>query len=222
MNDSNVSNVVNDSNVSNVVNDPNDPNVPNAPNDFDAVIAGAPAVNWMQLHAGRMAANRAANRSEAAVLPREKYALVHNAALAACDSHDGVKDGLIENPLSCRFDPRVLQCSGADAANCLTAVQVETARDLYLPVLDPRTGQQVMPGLVPGSELGWATAAGPRPVSTAFDAFRYIVFENANWDPATFNASTDIERALRTDRNDSLNSSSTDLKAFFDRVSAAK
>ena len=54
-------------------------------------------------------------------------------------------------------------------------------------------------------------------MSTAFDAFRYLVFENANWDPATFNASTDIERALRADRNDVLNSSSTDLKAFFDR-----
>ena len=187
------------------------------PNDFDAVIAGAPAVNWMQLHAGRMAANRSANRSEAAALPQEKYAVVHEAALAACDGNDGVKDRLIENPLSCRFDPKVLQCSGADAANCLTAAQVETARGLYLPVLDPRTGQHVMPGLVPGSELGWAVAAGARPVSTAFDAFRYLVFENANWDPATFNASTDIERALRADRNDVLNSSSTDLKAFFDR-----
>ena len=31
------------------------------PTDFDGVIAGAPAVNWMNLHAGRMAANRAAN-----------------------------------------------------------------------------------------------------------------------------------------------------------------
>ena len=43
------------------------------------------------------------------------------------------------------------------------------------------------------------------------------MFENPNWDPATFNAATDIERTLRADRNDVLNSSSTDLKAFFDR-----
>ncbi len=186
------------------------------PTDFDAVIAGAPAVNWMQLHTGRMAANRAANRTDGAI-PREKYALVHNAVLAACDAHDGVKDGLVENPLSCRFDPKVLQCSGTDAPNCLTPPQVESARALYAPVLDPRTGQQVMPGLVPGSELGWATAGGAQPVSTALDAFKYLVFENANWDPATFNASTDIERALRVDRNDVLNSSSTDLAAFFNR-----
>jgi feruloyl esterase len=187
------------------------------PTDFDAVIAGAPAVNWMNLHAGRMAANRAANRSEAATIQPDKYVLVHNAAVAACDMNDGVKDGLIENPLSCRFDPKVLQCSGVDTAGCLTPPQVESARALYAPVLDPRTGQEVLPGLAPGSELAWATAASARPVATAFDAFRYIVFEDANWDPATFNPATDIERTLRADRNDVLNSASTDLKAFFDR-----
>ena len=187
------------------------------PGDFDGVIAGAPAVNWMHLHAGRMAANRAANRDDAATIPADKYPLIHSAVLAACDANDGVKDGLIENPLACRFDPQVLQCKGSDTANCLTAPQIESARALYAPALDPKTGQEVLPGLVPGSELAWAIAAAPRPVSTALDAFRYIVFEDPNWDPATFNPNTDIERTLRSDRTDTLNSSSTDLKAFFDR-----
>jgi feruloyl esterase len=187
------------------------------PTDFDGVIAGAPAVNWMNLHAGRMAANRAANRSEAATIPPDKYVLIHNAVLATCDANDGVKDGVVENPLSCRFDPQVLQCHVTDTGNCLTPPQVESVRALYAPVIDARTGQEVLPGLAPGSELAWAIAASARPVSTALDAFKYIVFENANWDPATFNAATDIERTLRADRNDVLNSSSTDLKAFFDR-----
>jgi len=186
------------------------------PTDFDGVIAGAPAVNWMHLHAGRMAANRAANRTPVATIPADKYPLIHSAALAACDANDGVKDGVIEDPLSCRFDPRVLQCSG-DGAGCLTAAQVESARALYAPVLDPKTGEQILPGLVPGSELAWATAASPRPVATALDAFKYIVFQDANWDPVSFNAATDIERTLRADSNDVLNSASTDLKAFFDR-----
>lgn len=187
------------------------------PADFDGVIAGAPAVNWMHLHAGRMAANRAANRSEVATIPPEKYALVHNAALAACDMNDGVKDGLIENPLSCRFDPKLLLCSGTDTASCLTPPQVESVRALYAPVLDPRTGQEILPGLAPGSELAWAVAASARPVNTALEAFKYIVFADPNWAPATFNAATDIDRTLRADSNDVLNSSSTDLKAFFDR-----
>ena len=187
------------------------------PADFDGVIAGAPAVNWMNLHAGRMAANRAANRTEASTIPADSYALVHDAALAACDVNDGVADGLIENPLSCRFDPKVLQCKSSDSRSCLTPAQVESARALYAPVLDPKTGQHVLPGLVPGSERAWAIAAARRPVATALDAFKYIVFEDPNWDPASFNAATDIERTLRADKNDVLNSASTDLKAFFDR-----
>jgi len=88
------------------------------PADFDGVIAGAPAVNWMNLHAGRMAANRAANKTEAATIPQDMYAHVHNAALAACDANDGVTDGLIENPLACRFDPKVLQCKSSDSRGC--------------------------------------------------------------------------------------------------------
>ena len=187
------------------------------PADFDGVIAGAPAVNWMQLHAGRMASNRVVNRSEVAAIPSDKYALVHNAVRTACDAQDGVADGIIENPLSCRFDPQVLACQGTDTANCLTAAQVESARAIYAPVLEPKTGQEVMPGLAPGSELQWGIVAGARPVGTAFDAFRYIVFQDANWSPASFNPATDIDRALRADTDDTLNSSSTDLQAFFDR-----
>ena len=187
------------------------------PADFDGVIAGAPAVNWMQLHAGRMASNRVVNRSEAAAIPSDKYALVHNAVRMACDAQDGVMDGIIENPLSCRFDPQVLECRGTETASCLTSAQVESARAIYAPVLDPKTGQEVMPGLAPGSELQWGIVAGARPVGTAFDAFRYIVFQDANWNPASFNPATDIGRALSADSDDTLNSSSTDLQAFFER-----
>src|SRR5262245_32845819 len=75
------------------------------PADFDAVIAGAPAVNYMHLHAGRMAMNRTVNASPEAVIPPAKYPAVHRAALAACDARDGVADGVIENPAACTFDP---------------------------------------------------------------------------------------------------------------------
>jgi feruloyl esterase len=43
------------------------------------------------------------------------------------------------------------------------------------------------------------------------------VFQDSKWEPVAFNASMDIERTLRADRDDVLNSGSTDLKAFFDR-----
>ena len=46
------------------------------------------------------------NREPAAVIPPSKYPMIHNAVLAACDTQDGVKDGVIENPARCSFDLR--------------------------------------------------------------------------------------------------------------------
>jgi hypothetical protein len=41
---------------------------------------------------------------------------VQKAALASCDAQDGVTDGVIENPLSCRFNPAVLHLLPGQAA----------------------------------------------------------------------------------------------------------
>jgi feruloyl esterase len=94
------------------------------------------------------------------------FALLNKAVLDACDALDGVKDGLVEDPAQCRFDPRRLQCAGAgneDAAACLTAPQVAAASRIYAPARNPRTGEVIFPGLAPGSELGWGALAGGHP-----------------------------------------------------------
>ena len=188
------------------------------PADFDAVIAGAPAVNWMMLHVGRTEVNRRANASADGVIPASKYPLLHDAALAACDAADGVKDGVIENPLSCHFDPQVLECkAGHDSASCLTAAQVASARALYAPVKDPVSGDILMPGLEPGSERSFGVVGGVTPVLTALEAGKYIIHKDANWDFRSFMLAEDLALARRVDPDDALNSSSTNLKPFFDR-----
>ena len=50
--------------------------------------------------------------------------------MAKCDQVDGLKDGLIDDPRKCSFDPArdVPACSqGSDAADCLTAAQAGAA-----------------------------------------------------------------------------------------------
>ncbi|HLG57053.1 MAG TPA: tannase/feruloyl esterase family alpha/beta hydrolase [Vicinamibacterales bacterium] len=188
------------------------------PADFDAIIAGAPGVNWMHLHAGRLAVNRSVNRTPAAAIPADKYALIHNAVIAACDARDGVRDGVVENPAACRFDPGVLQCGGSqDASACLTSAQVESARGMYASVINPRTGGEILPGLAPGSELGWAVLGATQPIGNAVEAYKYVITQNPAWDPSSFNPSADLDRALAADSLDVLGSTNPDMRAFFKR-----
>ncbi len=51
--------------------------------------------------------------------------------------------------------PRLSQCKSAGQENCLTASQVETAKQIYAGPVNPRTGQSLYPGLPRGSEFGW-------------------------------------------------------------------
>ena len=187
------------------------------PADFDAIIAGAPAVNGLQMHVGRMAMNRSMNRTTDSAIPREKYPTIHKALLNACDARDGVTDGVVENPASCQFDPKVLQCKGQDDASCLTAPQVESARVMYSGATHPRTGAQLFPGLAAGSELGWNVIGSPQPLGLATEAFKYVIAKDPAWEPTRFNAATDFDRAHSIDKDDVLNSSNPDMKAFFSR-----
>jgi feruloyl esterase len=188
------------------------------PADFDAVIAGAPAVNYMHVHSGRLAVNRAVNASPEAVIAPAKYPLVHRAALAACDAHDGLADGVIENPAACTFDPKVLLCSpGRDDATCLTPGQVQSAQTMYAGATHPTTLARVLPGLAPGSELGWATIGSPRPILFAVEAFKYVVHKDPAWEGSRFDPVLDFDRALAADPDDAIGSANPDLRAFFAR-----
>src|SRR5436305_2072961 len=80
------------------------------PDDFDAVIAGAPANFQTHLHAWDLSVAVPALKDPAAAVPAAKLTMLSEAAVNACDAQDGVKDGLINNPRACKFDPAVLLC----------------------------------------------------------------------------------------------------------------
>jgi feruloyl esterase len=187
------------------------------PADFDAVIAGAPAVNYMHLHGGRMAINRAVNATPAAVIPPAKYPVIHQAVLAACDAHDGVADGVLENPGACTFDPKVLQCSAQDDGKCLTPGQVASAQLMYSGAWHPVTRAEVLPGLARGSELGWAVLGSPTPISFAAEAFKYIIAKDPAWEASRFDPLLDLDRAQAADPDDVLGSTDVNMRAFFAR-----
>ncbi len=171
----------------------------------------------MRAHASREALNLVVNKDADSVIPRSKYQMIHDAVLNACDGLDGVKDGVIENPMMCKFDYAQLLCKAGNNAECLTKGQVESAKAMTSPLTDPKTGKVLFDGhLMPGSELGWATLGGPEPLSLATSGMRNVVFKDRNWDYHTMNIGTDIERADKSD-NGAMFSGDPNLKPFFDR-----
>ena len=187
------------------------------PADYDGIVAGAPANFWTHLMTSGIWVAQAALVDPARYLPKEKYALIHKAVLEACDARDGVKDGVLEDPTRCHFDPKVLECKEGDAPTCLTAPQIETARRIYAPVTNPRTGKEIFPGLEPGSELGWAgMAGGPKPFAIPVDHFKYVVFKDPDWDYRTFNFDSDLALADKLD-DGTLNATDPNLKGFLAR-----
>ena len=184
------------------------------PQDFDGIIAGAAANPKTHLDAWRIWMAQAMFKDQASVIPVGKFAMIHAAVVEACDAIDGVKDGLIEDPTRCRFDPRVLQCAGADAPTCLTPAQVAAAQVVMSPVKDRKTGAEIFPGFEPGTELGWARMlSGPDPYATAVDQFKYIVFGRADWDWRTFDLERDVAAADAKGEG-TLSAIDPDLSAF--------
>src|SRR6266404_894259 len=118
------------------------------PADYDGIVAGAPANYWTHLSASGLWYAQATLSDPAGYIPKEKYAVLRKAVIEKCDAADGVKDGVLENPMRCSFDPKVVQCASdaVDQSQCLTAPQVEAARKIYGGPKNPRTGEGIFPG----------------------------------------------------------------------------
>jgi len=187
------------------------------PDDYDGIVAGAPANYWTHLSTQAIWVAQATLKDPASFIAPAQYPLINKAVLDACDALDGVKDGVLENPAQCRFDPNVLQCADQAGPACLTNAQVAAVRRIYAPATNPRTGAVIFPGLAPGSELGWsALAGGPKPLSISDDHFKYVVFADPDWDFRTFDFDRDLEKADQIDGG-RINATDPDLRAFAGR-----
>lgn len=184
------------------------------PDDYDGIVSGAAANNRTGVHVGILWDFAMPQRSAEAYLPQAKIAMLAKAVTDACDSLDGVKDGLIADPPRCKFDPGTLVCKGSAQYACLTPAEVETARRIYSGPVDPRTAASLYPGLARGSEMGWDKLA-PAPGSVAPAPYAPIfkwVF-GADWDWRSFDFDHDVDR-LRARLGSSVNATDPDIDAF--------
>jgi feruloyl esterase len=186
------------------------------PQDYDGVVAGAPALRYLEVLTQLIWYNQAVHGPGGAPGLPAKQKLVHDAIMKQCDRLDGVKDGILENPRLCRFDPAVLQCRGADAPDCLTPAEVGAFRKIYAgPKL--RDGQQVISGPalgsegVPGNWEAWVTGIVPGIAGQEF--YRWMVYDDPQWKIANFDLNRDYPLA-RARIAPVINADNPDISAF--------
>jgi feruloyl esterase len=178
------------------------------PREYDGIVAGAPAMEVIHLHAGTLWTNLAALEIAPA-----KFRLVTNAVLAKCDANDGVKDGLLTDPRTCDFSPAELACrAGQSPDSCLTPIEVTAFQKIY-DGLHFSTGQGIYPGWPRGVEYALTLTRTPFVAALASSTFKDMVFDDPSWDYHHI----DYDRAVRlADEKVGaiLNNSSPNLRAF--------
>jgi feruloyl esterase len=152
------------------------------PADYNGIVVGGHAAHLTRQIFGQLWPWLATHPGGVAILPAAKLAVVHDAVLAKCDTLDGVKDGLLENPTRCAFDPKDIECSSGDGPNCLTAAQVDAVRKIYAGPTNPRTNERIWSPLYRGSELDWSFfSESESPIGIATGALRMILGD-PSWD----------------------------------------
>ncbi|MCQ4212939.1 tannase/feruloyl esterase family alpha/beta hydrolase [Streptomyces longispororuber] len=124
------------------------------PDDYDGILADAPAINWDEYEVATLWPQVVLNNEKTYPSDCELSAFTQ-AAVKACDKLDGVKDGLVNDPSRCDFDPRRLigtrvECGGEQLT--ITAADAAVVRKIWD---GPRTpsGKKLWSGVPIGAEL---------------------------------------------------------------------
>jgi feruloyl esterase len=191
------------------------------PEDYDGILAGAPANAWSTLLTAAVAETQMLMNDPRSYVPPRKLKVIEDAALAACDAADGVKDGVINEPEKCHFDPAVLECKGANTDQCLTPQQVQAVKGLYRGAVDGN-GKAFFYGMKMGDETAWAEwIVGDDPgaaLSTRFarNDFRYLVTGDPKWNMLTADLGATLAESRAKTAAD-LDSTDPDLSRFAGR-----
>lgn len=166
------------------------------PEDFDGIAAGAPANDLLVQNTFHHAWPAAVNVDPTTgkyILLASKLPLIHAAVLKACDSIDGVADGVIDDPQSCHFDPMTMLCAkGQATSTCLSQAEATVVRQIHDGATDANGAHLEQPiSREWGSELNWNlfvpdTDAGPSgTIGFVLPFLRYLDYFNGSNPAAT-------------------------------------
>lgn len=189
------------------------------PEDFDGIVAGAPAFDWAGFSATGVNIVQALYPNPEmltkTLITKKDIRRLLNDVLEQCDEQDGLKDGIISDPLNVEFDLKKVKW--------LTRKQRAAVQVIYDGVKNH--DGDIYPGFPLGSEIEWfdwlvgpvSNLGGVPSLSFHFcvGLYRYFVFNDADWDYSDYDFSTwatDTRLMAST-----LSAIDTDLSAFSDR-----
>jgi len=157
------------------------------PDDYDGIISACPAINWHRFVAASLWPE-VVMLSMSNFVSKAKLDAATAAAVAACDDDDGVKDGVIDDPFHCTYDPQAL--AGTKVGDeTFTAADAEVIAKIWQ---GPRAqdGSFIWHGLDRGADLSaYASTGGSplqgRPFSIALEYWIYFLAQDRTWDWTT-------------------------------------
>lgn len=170
------------------------------PWDFDGIIVGAPGISYTDITLEY--ALRARNLHDKMGKPLfdiKSIEFLGSAVVAKCDLEDGVKDGLIGDPRSCKFNPRDYVCKSGTSGNCLTRAQAEAAVAFYAEQKSASGDRLGERAYFPGSEISYLGMAETPLMTRAFyeDFYKYMALNPSpgpNWKFEDFDLNSDYKR----------------------------
>ena len=118
------------------------------PEDFDGIIAGAPYFDMSNEIYTTLIGVLAQLRTPKASISHELFKTLDRVVAAMCDPADGVKDGLIQSPEQCSFDPYadLPKCKSSQTSDsCFTNDQLDTLSVLFSAIVNEK-GAVIYPG----------------------------------------------------------------------------
>lgn len=204
------------------------------PGDFDGIISGAPAFDWTGISAEMIRNMQKSfpdpSRLDSAIMSRDHLEVLEKSVLAKCDTLDGVRDGVMEDPRRCTFDIGSLPGCPAESNEglCFTGDQLEAIREIYAPPSN-RDGSfyVAQPFGAEGEDWGWVnwvtgvftdseemtgTAVPSLQYAFGIDIAKYFVFNDPDWDYTAYDFATWHDDAAFAGAI--LNATDPDLRAF--------
>lgn len=157
------------------------------PNDYDGILSACPAINWQRFLPADLwpQAVMVAARN---FVPKPKLDAATAAAVAACDARDGVKDGVIDDPMRCDYDPKALVGTKA-GEDTVTEADADVVRKIWEGPRGP-DGTFLWYGLERGADLFALAGTGGSPLTgkpfiIPLEWFQYFLMQNPKWDWTT-------------------------------------